>query len=105
MSNGQQAAYLGINGTNVTREANTSLGVPYGAYVTGIIMDSPAMKAGIQSGDIIVGINDVTIESFLQYMDVLGACKPEETINVVIKRQGSEEYREITIPIILGKLK
>ena len=105
MSNGQETAYLGINGTNVTREVNVSLGVPFGAYVTGIIMDSPAMKAGIQSGDIIVGINDVVIESFAQFTDVLGTHKPEETVNVVIKRQGSEDYREITIPIILGKLK
>lgn len=105
MSNAQEAAYLGINGTDVTQEANQSLGVPLGAYVTGIIMDSPAMKAGIQSGDIIVGINDVVIESFSQYTDVLGTHKPEETVNVVIKRQGSEDYREITIPIILGKLK
>ena len=103
MSNSQEAAYLGINGIDVTQEANVSLGVPLGAYITEIIMDSPAMKAGIQSGDIITGINDVPITSFSQYTEVLAGYKPEETVNVVIKRQGSEEYREITIPIILGK--
>lgn len=103
MSNRQEAAYLGINGIDVTQEANVSLGVPLGAYITEIIMDSPAMKAGIQSGDIITGINDVPITSFSQYTEVLAGYKPEETVNVVIKRQGSEEYREITIPIILGK--
>lgn len=103
MSNRQEAAYLGINGIDVTQEANVSLGVPLGAYITEIIMDSPAMKAGIQSGDIITGINDVPITSFSQYTEVLAGFKPEETVNVVIKRQGSEEYREITIPIILGK--
>lgn len=103
MSNRQEAAYLGINGIDVTQEANVLLGVPLGAYITEIIMDSPAMKAGIQSGDIITGINDVPITSFSQYTEVLAGFKPEETVNVVIKRQGSEEYREITIPIILGK--
>lgn len=103
MSNRQEAAYLGINGIDVTQEANVSLGVPLGAYITEIIMDSPAMKAGIQSGDIITGINDVPITSFSQYTEVLAGYKPEETVNVVIKRQGGEEYREITIPIILGK--
>lgn len=105
MSNGKEAAYLGINGIDVTQEANTSLGVPLGAYVTEIVMDSPAMKAGIQSGDIITAINDTEITSFAQYTEVLSAYKPEETVNVVIKRQGAEEYREITIPIILGKMK
>lgn len=105
MSNGQEAAYLGINGIDVTQEANLSLGVPLGAYVTEIVMDSPAMKAGIQSGDIITSINGVAITSFAQYTQALAECKPEETVDVVIKRQGSEEYREITIPIILGKMK
>ena len=105
MSNGQEAAYLGINGIDVTQEANESLGVPLGAYVTEIVMDSPAMKAGIQGGDIITRINSVEITSFTQYTEALSQYKPEETVNVVIKRQGNEEYREITIPIILGKMK
>ena len=105
MSNGQEASYLGVNGIDVTQDANRTLGVPLGAYVTNIIMDSPAMKAGIQSGDIIVGINEEAITSYSQYSAVLASHKPEETINVVIKRQGNEEYREITLPIILGRLK
>lgn len=103
MSNGQEAAYLGIHGIDVTQEANESLGVPLGAYVTEIVMDSPAMKAGIQSGDIITHINSTEITSFTQYTEALSQYKPEDTVNVVIKRQGNEEYREITIPIILGK--
>lgn len=105
MSNGREAAYLGINGIDVTMEANRSLGVPLGAYVTGIVMDSPAMKAGIQSGDIITGIDDIAIESFTQYTNALSQYEPEETVNVIIKRQGNDEYREIEIPIILGKMK
>lgn len=101
MSNGQEAAFLGINGIDVTQEANTSLGVPLGAYVTGIVMDSPAMKAGIQSGDIIVSINEKPIQSYLDFVELLSGCKPEEIISVVISRQGNGEYREITIPITL----
>ena len=34
----------------VTEEANSELGVPYGAYITEVEMDSPAMLAGIQQG-------------------------------------------------------
>ena len=105
MSNGQELAYLGINGIDVTKEANESLGVPLGAYVTEIVMDSPAMKAGIQSGDIITGISGVEITSFKQYTQALSEYEPEETVEVVINRQGAEGYREITIPIILGKMR
>ena len=90
---------------DVTQEANSQQGVPLGAYVTEIIMDSPAMKAGIQSGDIITAIDGMAIPSFSQYVDVLSDYAPEETITVKISRQGTEEYREIEIPIILGKRK
>lgn len=103
MSNGREAAYLGIEGMDVTQEANSMQGVPLGAYVTEIVMDSPAMKAGIQSGDIIVGLDGMSILSYTQYMDVLAGYEPEETVNVHISRQGVEEYSEIEIPIILGK--
>ena len=102
MSNGKETPYLGIEGMDVTQEANVSQGVPLGAYVTEIVMDSPAMKAGIQSGDIITAINEMPILSFSQYVEVLSGCAPEETVNVKISRQGANEYREITIPIILG---
>lgn len=105
MSNGTEQAYLGINGTDVTQEANLSLGVPMGVYVTGVIMDSPAMKAGIQSGDVITMLNDTEITSFTEYTECMATYKTDTTINVVIKRQGQDEYREITIPIILGTMK
>ena len=103
MSNGREAAYLGIEGMDVTQEANSLQGVPLGAYVTEIVMDSPAMKAGIQSGDIITAIDGMAIPSFSQYVDVLADYEPEETVTVTISRQGAEAYSEIEIPIILGK--
>lgn len=105
MLNGREEAYLGINGIDVSADASENLGVPLGAYVTGIVMDSPAMKAGIQSGDVIVRINDEDIQSFTRFTDVMTEFAPEQTVNVVIMRQGKDEYREIEIPIILGKLK
>lgn len=103
MSNAKETPYLGIEGMDVTQEANSQQGVPLGAYVTEIVMDSPAMKAGIQSGDIITAINEMPILSFSQYVEVLNGYEPEESITVYISRQGTEEYREIEVPIILGK--
>lgn len=103
MSNAKELPYLGIEGMDVTEEANITQKVPLGAYVTEVAMDSPAMKAGIQSGDIITSIDGMPIVSFSQYVEVLSGCIPEDTVDVNIRRQGGNEYREITIPIILGK--
>ncbi len=105
MSNGKNNTYMGITGTDVSIEVSEKLGVPMGAYVTGIVMDSPAMKAGIQSGDVIVKINDQEIKSFTQYSEVISSFSPDQTVDVVIMRQGIDAYREISIAIILGKLK
>lgn len=104
MSNGMERAYVGIRGIDVTTEAFEELKVPMGAYVTEIEMDSPAMQAGIRSGDVIVGIGEETIESYGKYIETLNKIQVEETIEIKIMRQSKEEYTEIIVPIITSGL-
>ncbi len=52
LSNGQAVPYIGIRGLDVTAEIEAQ-GIPNGVYVQTVEPDSPAMAAGIQSGDII----------------------------------------------------
>lgn len=103
LSNGQEIARLGVNGTDVPKEVSEELGVPLGAYVTGIQMDSPAMEAGIQSGDVIVKLGTAEITSFAEYQDAVMALAPETATTVTIMRQGQEEYQEMTVDVILGR--
>ena len=70
LSNNQDIAYLGIKGVSVTNEALKS-GVPSGVYVTEVQIDSPAMKGGIQSGDVIQAINGQKVLSMSELSDVL----------------------------------
>lgn len=99
--NNGKNAYLGIYGIDVTDVAHASLGVPLGAYVKEIEMDSPAMKAGIQSGDIITKINDTVIESYSQYSGILSTYSPGDAVNLVVNRQKNNEYQEIDLRITL----
>ena len=39
MVNGRSELFLGVYGTDVSEEAHLTLGVPKGAYITGIVMD------------------------------------------------------------------
>ena len=71
MSNNQPRAYFGIHGADVPQEANLESGVPLGAYIKEIEMDSPAMTAGIQSGDVITQIGDVQINNYNELLNVL----------------------------------
>lgn len=104
MSNGKKQAYLGTHGTDVTPEANEKLGVPYGAYITEIEMDSPAMGAGIQSGDVIVGIKGKEIHTYGDLVNALMEGQPNETVSIVLMRQGPEEYVRMEVDVTLGNL-
>lgn len=105
MSNEREQAYLGTHGMDVTLEANESLGVPFGAYITEIEMDSPAMTAGIQSGDVIIGIGEKQISAYGDLVNALIELKQEETVSITLMRQGPEEYVQMEVGVTLGVLK
>lgn len=102
MSNGQAVAYLGIHGMDVTKEAHEELNVPYGAYVKEVEMDSPAMLAGIQTGDVIVSVGGVDITKYMEYTAQMMSYSAGRTIDVVIMRQSQEEYKEMNFTITLS---
>lgn len=104
MSNASPMAYMGIRGVDVPREAHQELGVPYGAYVENIDMDSPAMRAGIQRGDIITLIDDTSVVNFNGYSNALMTMAPGQTVTVKVMRQAQEEYREMSFSIELGEV-
>lgn len=101
LSNQQEFAYLGIEGTDVTRRAHTDFGVPYGAYVTEVEMDSPAMLAGIQAGDVVTAIDGNTVSSFSNYCTQLIRMEPGQNVELTVKRQSQDEYREMSFNIVL----
>ena len=62
---GQQVkhAYIGLSMQTVTPRAakRNNLSVDYGAYVAGLLDDSPAGNAGIKKGDVIISIGGETV--------------------------------------------
>ncbi|MDE6883197.1 MAG: S1C family serine protease [Lachnospiraceae bacterium] len=97
MSNNQERAYLGIHGADVPEEAIRDSGMPTGTYVKEIEMDSPAMNAGIQSGDVIISANGTPIENYKDLLNVLNIGKPEDTMDVTLVRQGQEVGVQVTL--------
>jgi hypothetical protein len=58
-----------------------------GLLVDGVSDDKPAKKAGIQSGDIIIQMGDLTIKDIQNYMEALGKFSKGETVPVKVKRK------------------
>ncbi|MBQ8598408.1 MAG: trypsin-like peptidase domain-containing protein [Lachnospiraceae bacterium] len=102
LSNDRDIPYLGVHGTDVTKEANEELGVPIGAYIKEIDMDAPAMIAGIQSGDVIVRLQEEEVLSYSDLVNKLLLREPEEMITVGLMRQGPEGYTEMEVTVTLG---
>ena len=105
MSNGQEMAYLGICGMDVTREAHEELNVPYGAFVKEVDMDSPSMLAGIQQGDVLVQIDEKPILGYGEYASTIAQLEPDQQIEITIMRQVQAEYKEMKFKVVLGKVK
>lgn len=101
LSNDSEIPYFGIYGADVTVEAHQELGVPYGAYIMEIEMDSPAMEAGIQSGDIIINMDGYEVNTYTELISYLIDKNPEETTDIVLCRQGPEGYIEMELQITL----
>lgn len=102
MSNAEEIAVLGVKGTGVTAEAHSAHGIPHGAYVLSVRLDSPAMRAGIQAGDIIIKADDRDISSMYSLSYHLQQQGVGDTVSVVIMRHSQGTYKESTLTIVLG---
>lgn len=105
LSNGKEVAYLGLGISTVTSDIEKLYDIPRGVYIKEVKMDSPAMAAGLQSGDVIVEMDGVAIIDEAAYEHKLLQLKPEDKVSIVIKRQGVNGYVSIRCDVEVSKLK
>ena len=87
---------------DVTEELNER-GMPQGIYVKEVEPDSPAMAAGIQSGDVITGIGGQNIISLSNYNSILIHKKVGTQLMLQGCRQGAgDEYVDIDFNVTVG---
>lgn len=91
MSNGSAVKYLGIQGVSITEEQAKGLGICQGIYVNHVDNDSPAMEAGIQSGDIITAVAEKTVKNMQSYTTSLQQQNAGAKVKLTVARQNGEE--------------
>lgn len=91
--------WLGILGTTVTSElANQyKLPVTQGALAVKILADSPAQKAGLKPGDIVVAIDDKQVVGMPELQQIVRQHKPGQNLNFVVYREGNKQTVEIKL--------
>ena len=93
---------LGINIQEVSQELAQSFGLPRpsGALVVRVDPQGPAGKAGLQTGDIILKLDDRAIESSKDLPMMVGSLQPGAKVKLSVWRKGEEK----TIQATLGEL-
>lgn len=83
--------YLGVRYRMIDRKTAILNEVPQGAFVQGVVQGSPAEKAGIVEGDILVGINDRRVlDEEGGLVKMMAAFKVGERISISLWRDGEE---------------
>lgn len=96
--------YVGVYASTVTDKIAEKYGIPKGVYVKEVAMDSPAMDAGLQSGDVILKIAGEEVASVGAFSSVVLGLTPDESYQVIIMREGTGGYKKISCEVKAGVL-
>ena len=86
--------WLGVEGTEINARAASATGNPgiRGALIVGVFIDSPADKAGIRAGDIVVAVDDKPVHGIRDLLDQITRHKPGEKVTVELYR-GTQDLK------------
>jgi serine protease DegQ len=92
-------SYLGITPDQVTREIAAELGLDEarGVVVLDVVGGSPAAEAGIEPGDVIVGIDEARIETVEDLFGELRQRRPGTQARLTIIRDGQSQEVTVTL--------
>lgn len=98
---GVTRGWLGIETQEVTAELAVSFGLQgsQGALITGVVRGSPAARAGIKPGDVLLSIAGQELEDASRVLNLIVALRPGESVPLRLVRRG----QEMTVQVEIGK--
>ena len=99
-----EQAYLGVSGQTIDSSMASQFDMPSGVYVQQVIKSSPAQKAGISAGDVIVSIDGSNVSTMDGLKEKISNLKAGKKVKIVVKRQNQMgTYEKKTLTVTLGK--
>lgn len=83
--------YLGVSYRIISRDIAILNDIPEGAYIQGVISNSPADKAGVRAGDVIIRLDGQRVNEDTQISTIISRKKIGDTIAIIIFRDGDEQ--------------
>jgi predicted metalloprotease with PDZ domain len=96
---GMNRGYMGINLDDLNEQMGEYFGVAggKGALVTEVVEGSPAAKAGLKAGDVIIKLGEKDIESSGALYKAMADTEPEQQMAVKFVRKGQTKDLSITL--------
>ena len=90
---------IGVEPVDVSKEVAEAIGLgkPQGALAQRILEDSPAEKAGLQGGDVILKFDGKTVENASALRRLVGAVKPGTRVLMQVFRRGAQKELSIVV--------
>ncbi len=104
-----QRALLGIQFRVIDEEFIESSGKENGidqiggVYIGGVVEDGAAKAAGIKVGDVITEIDGVKIDDAASMSELIGKHRPNDKVNISVKRDGKVKHFEVVLRNKAGK--
>lgn len=93
--------WIGIEAQDITPELAESFNLKNidGSLIAGVLLDSPADRAGLRPGDILIAINSKPVADSQSMLNIIAMLKPGEKATLSIIRAG----KKIDIELVVGK--
>lgn len=105
LSNGVNVPYIGIKGNTVTDDMSQEYEIPKGVYIKEVVVNSPAMTAGLQNGDVIEAVDGKKIQTMEEYQQILLTLNRGDEVKITVNRQGAREYKKYNCVVEVGVLR
>jgi serine protease Do len=91
--------YLGVLPDDITKEIAEAIGLgkPQGAVIRSVVAGSPAEKAGIEGGDVVVKVDGKTVDKAADLRRLVANVKPGAKTTLTVFRRGATKDIVVTI--------
>ena len=70
-----------------------------------VVVNSPAMTAGLQNGDVIEAVDGKKIQTMEEYQQILLTLNRGDEVKITVNRQGAREYKKYNCVVEVGVLR
>jgi Do/DeqQ family serine protease len=94
-----QRAYIGVTIREVDSKfaKEKGLDVVNGVFVESVSENGGAKSAGMKSGDVIVSVNNISVKTNAELLEIIGQHNPGDYVNIMVDRQGDRQQYNVEL--------